>query len=178
MLFLRGDGDEGSNATGASSDLVKAATDPGAAAKVLIKQVADPKQGVTVRFPNDWEGDVDGPTVAVKDPGSTTSITITSPGPARDAKTIFRGAVKVVEKGFKGAKVSLIPAAEQKPVAGLPAAGAVIRGQPAKGVKRNALVLVARGKKRSYVITVLTPPGGGQLGVANLIIARGLTLSG
>jgi len=28
------------------------------------------------------------------------------------------------------------------------------------------------------VVTVVSPPDGGQLGVANLILARGLTLSG
>ncbi len=175
MLFLRPDGSGTS-----SSDLAKAARDPAEAAKVLSQQAGDPGQGISVRFPPEWSGGEARGVVRLSSGDKTTSIAITSRGGARDAKTVFREAIAGVRSDFKSnATLRYISAKQQAPIAGLPSAAAVVTGALKHGGPRTAQIFVARGKRRSYLITVLGPTGiGVQTGVVYLILGRGLTLTG
>lgn len=160
------------------SELVEAAADPNKAAKVLTESSADTKQGIRVNFPSDWTGKVVNRVVRVTSDESETAIAVFSRGGAVDAPGVFKQAVNGFRESLTSPKVTLVPGKQAKPIAGLPSAQAVIVGRDKGGVARRTFVAVARGKKRSYVITVVTPENGGEVVAANLILARGLTLSG
>ncbi len=159
-------------------DLVDAAADPGKAAKVLSEITGAAVQGIAIQFPSDWTGTSAKGVVRVTSEDKSTHLAVTSRGKAADATQIFKQAVQGIALSLKGAKVSFIPTKKQKPIAGLPAAGAVVLGRLNNGTQRNVFVSVVRGRQRAYVVTILTPENGGQLGIANLILARGLTLTG
>jgi hypothetical protein len=177
MLVFHDDSGGGSSGAG-EGDLVKAAKDPREAAKVLNQHVAEPKLGIAIRYPARWRGETADGAVRVRDSSTPTGLGIVSPGPAKDAKKIFRAAVGDTKASFKQAKVTFVPAAQQNPLAGLPTAGAVVRDTTSGPNGQSALVLVSRGKQRSYLTTVFSPPGGGDLPTAQLVLARGVTLSG
>jgi hypothetical protein len=176
FLFVNDDGSRTSQkASNPSADeLRRAATDPAAALKLLSHRVAAPQQGIEVLYPNGWRGDVVNGAVRVTSNDDSTGIAITTKGTARQAKSVFRVAVRGVRGGFRGAKVTY--PRRQPPIAGLPAGEAIITGVR-NGVRQSLLLAVARGARVSYVITFLAH-GAGQLGIANLIFVRGVTLSG
>ncbi len=171
-VFLTREDDELTDSEKAALD---ASADPAQTDKFLTQIGGDPKQGIEVRHPDDWTLQVKGKTVRLASMDRTTTLGITGEGKPQDAPAIFRSATDGAKKQL-GAKKATFPGGRTK-VSGLPTATAVVQGK-AGGAKRSALIAVARGKKRSYVITVLAPTGGGQLGIANLILVRGLTLSG
>jgi hypothetical protein len=171
MLFIRDDG--GSKAP-STSELVQAVRDPAKAAQVLEQRIGDQAQGIEVRYPADWRGRLDQGTVRVNSVDDDTILSVAAKAKASQSQALFAVAVKGVAADLKGAKVRY--SAKPAPIAGLRAAQAVITGTQ-KGEPRTALVAVARGKKHAYLVTVLSP-GGGDAGVANLILVRGLTLSG
>lgn len=171
LLFIRDDSDDAE-----SSALVRAVTDPEEAAKVLTQHIADKTQGIEARYPDDWKAEKVKGTVRLFSDDDSTGIGILSKGAATVAPATFKKTVNSIKTGFKNPTTE-VPQ-QQVPIAGLPTATAVVRGTDGTGASRSALVAVARGKNRAYVITVLSPPGGGgQIGVANLILIHGLTLS-
>jgi hypothetical protein len=172
MLFIR---DEGSSKAPSDSGLIEAAHDPSKADQVLVQSIGDHEQGIELHYPSDWQGQLDKGTVRLTSPDKTTAISVRAEAPATQATSLFKAAVTGVSKDLKGAKVSYIK--DPPAIAGLPSAQAIVTGK--EGNKsRTALLVVARGKKHSYLIGVLVPQGGGDAGVANLILARGLTLTG
>jgi hypothetical protein len=172
MLFIR---DEGSSKAPSDSALIEAAHDPAKAEQVLVQRIGDHEQGIEVDYPSDWRGQLDKGTVRVTSPDKTTVISVKAEAAATQAKSLFRAAVTGVAGDLKGAKVSFLK--DPPAIAGLPSAQAVLTGK--QGDKsRTALVAVARGKKHSYLVGVLATQGGGDAGVANLILARGLRLTG
>lgn len=172
VLLIRDDEEGG----GSSAAIVKAATDAVEAAKILTERVADKQQGIEIRYPDDWHGEKVEGAVRVFSDDDTTGIAVVSKGNASEAPQIFKQSVKSVKRGFKDVQTQ-VPT-RQTPIAGLPAATAALTGTDRRGVSRSALLAVARGRNRAYVITVLSPPGGGgQLEVANLILIAGLKLT-
>ncbi len=173
MLFIRDDGKD--KEAPSQSALVEAAKDPAKAAAVLEQRIGDHKQGIDIRYPSDWRGQVDQGTVRVTSPDQTTAIAVSAKAGAPQAKSLFKAAVDGASADFKNAEVSY--AQKPTPIAGLPSAQAVIKGSQG-GAPRTALVAVVRGTQRSYVVSVLAPAQGGDVGVANLILVRGLRLTG
>jgi hypothetical protein len=175
MLFLRGDGDDKAPS---DSALLEATTDPDKAAQVLLHQIGDPQQGITLRYPSGWTPQTEAGVVRVTSDDGTV-IAVTSQGSASQAPAVFHEAVHGVSLGYvKPKQVTLVPAKKQPPIAGLPSAGAVVTGQLKTGGQRTTIVSVARGTRHAYVVSVSVLPDGGQLEAANLIVERGLTLSG
>jgi hypothetical protein len=175
MLFIRDDG--GSQPS--QSTLVQAANDPNKAAEVLLEQVSDPSQGITIRYPGGWIGEKAGSTVRAKSGDGKTVVAVTTGGPADSARTVFRDTTAGISADYEKPKVSLVPAKDAVHVAGLNTAGAVITGRLKKGGGQSTTVLyVVQGKRRAYVVSLITPQDANQLAAGNLILARGLTLSG
>jgi hypothetical protein len=175
MLFIRDDG--GSQPS--QSTLVQAANDPNKAAEVLLEQVSNASQGITIRFPNGWSGQKSGSTVRAKSGDGKTVVAVTTGGPASSARTVFRDTTDGIAGDYEKPKVSLVPAKEAPRIAGLNTAGAVITGRLKKGGGQSTTLLyVVQGKRRAYVVSLITPQDANQLAAGNLILARGLTLSG
>lgn len=175
MLFIRDDEGGGSSKSPNGSALLGAAHDPAKAGQVLVQRIGDHKLGIELRYPSDWRGRLDHGFVRVTSPAKTTVISISAKATASQARSLFKAAVTGVSKDLNGAKLTYDR--DPAPIAGLPSAQAVVTGKQGKA-SRTALVAVARGKKRSYLVTVLAPQGGGEAGVANLILVRGLALTG
>ena len=89
VLFIRDDDSPPSD-----SELLGAAADPNKAAEVLLEQVSDAEQGITIRYPAGWHGDTEDETVRVKSPDSNTAIAVTTGGPANKAPAVFQEAVR------------------------------------------------------------------------------------
>jgi len=173
VLFIRDDDSPPSD-----SELLGAAADPNKAAEVLLEQVSDAQQGITIRYPAGWHGDTEDKTVRVKSPDPKTVIAVTTGGPANQAPAVFQEAVRGVASSYEHPRVTLAKPAEAKPISGLPSASAVISGKLKGGDNATTLLSVARGSHTAYVVSAIVPPNGGDIGVANLILQRGLTLSG
>ncbi len=146
------------------------------AGKLLKHQVADARQGIQIRYPDGWTGEKVGQAVRVTSEDSSTGIGIVSKGVPGDFDKVFREAVAGIKGSLEKGKAKV--SQQRLPIAGLPAQQAVVTGADKSGSERSALVAVARGKGRNYVITVIAPAGGGQIGIANLILLRGLSLIG
>jgi hypothetical protein len=173
MLFIRDD-----NSSTSQSALSQAVNDPNKAAEVLLEQVGDPSQGITIRFPNGWNGVKVGSVVRAKSSDGRTVIAVTTAGPASQAPAIFKSAVDGISSSYEKPSVKLIPANQQPSIAGLPTAGAVVSGKLKGGAASTTLVSVVRSKRRAYVVSAIIPADGGELPTANLILSRGLILSG
>ena len=173
MLFIR-DGDSPPS----DSELLGAAADPNKAAEVLLEQVSDAEQGITIRYPAGWHGDTEEKTVRVKSPDSKTVVAVTTGGPADKAPVVFKEAVRGVASSYEHPRVTLAKPEQAKPVSGLSSASAIISGKLKGGDNATTLLSVARGRHTAYVVSAIVPPNGGDIGVANLILDRGLTLSG
>jgi hypothetical protein len=146
---------------------------------VLLEQVSDPSQGITIRFPNGWTGQKAGSTVRAKSGDGKTVVAVTTGGPADSARTVFRDTTAGISGDYRKPKVALIPAKDELHIAGLNTAGAVISGRLKKGGgESTTLLYVVQGKRRAYVVSLITPQDASQLAAGNLILARGLTLSG
>ncbi len=173
MLFIRDDDDPPPEPA-----VREAVNDPNKAAEILLDQAGDPQQGITVRFPDGWSSANENQVVRAKSADGRTVIAVTTGGPAAQAPKLFTKAVKGVSSSYTKPKVALIPSKEQPPIGGLPAAGAIVSGQLKGGGPGTTFVYVSRGSRRAYVVSALVPSDGGDLPTANLILTRGLTLSG
>ena len=169
MLFIRDDGSGGSS----DSTLVQAVNDPAKAAEALPQDIGDDAQGIEIHYPADWQGQLDKGTVRVSSPDKGTAIAVVAGGSSGQAKGLFAAATNGVAADFQSPKITY--AKEPGAIAGLPSAQAVIKGTQ-NGQARSVLIAVVRGAKRSYVVSVFTPSEGGDVGTANLIVARGLSL--
>ncbi|MDX6616426.1 MAG: hypothetical protein QOD60_1517 [Solirubrobacterales bacterium] len=175
MLFIRDDG--GSEPS--QSALVQATQDPNKAAEVLLDQVSDPSQGITIRFPSGWTGERTGSIVRATSHEGKTAVAVTTGGPADSARTVFRDTTAAIAADYEKPKVSLVPARDALHIAGLNTAGASVSGRLKKGgAQSTTLLYVVQGKRRAYVVSLITPQDATQLAAGNLILARGLTLSG
>jgi hypothetical protein len=172
MLFIRDDSDSSPPTT---RDLVEAAKSQSAADAVLVQAKGDHKQGIEIHYPSDWDGVLDKGTVRVTGPDKQTVVAVTAKAEASQSKALFRAAVNGVGVDFKDPKLTY--AKHPGPISGLPSAQAFITGN-VNGTPRKALVAVVRGRHRAYVVAVFVPANGGDAGTANLIISRGLVLSG
>jgi hypothetical protein len=169
MLFIRDSGDDGSS----RSALLDAARDPATAGAVLTQSTGDPKQGIVVRFPAGWKGKLADGAVRVTAPNNTTVLSVSAKGNAGNARTLFAAALEGIGADLKGAKVTYVK--NPDPIGGLPSAQALVTGTRGKA-KINAVVAVARGKKSAYLVSLIGPQGSDESAIANLVIARGLTL--
>jgi hypothetical protein len=175
MLFIRDDG----NSQPSQSTLVQATNDPNKAAEVLLEQVSDPSQGITIRFPNGWTGEKAGSTVRAKSSDGKTVVAVTTGGPASSARTVFRDTTAGIAADYRKPKVSLVPAKDQVRISGLNTAGSIVSGRFKKGGgQATTLIYVVQGKRRAYVVSLITPQDANDLVAGNLILARGVTLSG
>jgi hypothetical protein len=165
----------GSGSTISAEDYQRAATDPAAALRVLSHRITSPQQGIEVLYPSGWRGELVNGGVRVTSDDNATGVLVSPRGTAAQATSVLKAAVSGISASLQGAKATY--PRRQTPIAGRPAGEAVVTGTR-NGARLRILVAVVRGGRVSYVITVLAPPGGGQVGIANLILVRGLTLSG
>lgn len=171
MLFVRDTDDDAPS----TSALVEAAKDPRAAADVLTQATGDREQGIEVRYPSDWKGRLEDGVVRVTGPNKSTVLAVAAKAKSSQARALFGKALEGIGADLKGAKVTYLK--QPGPVGGLPSAQALVTGTRGK-TPVAAVVAVAKGRKKAYVVSILGPKDSGETAVANLIMARGLTLSG
>ena len=142
----------------------------------LTESLDDPKTGISARWPAAWDRRERDGAVAFRSPNAKMVISISTPAPARDADELRKGAISSIEEEYRKAKIQH---GKGRTIGGLPAKGAVINARQRSGDPARILVAVARGRKRSYLLQVVSAPGtpsdtliDGQLILSSIRLSR------
>lgn len=121
----------------------------------LTESLEDPKTGISARWPEAWEQQKRDGAFVFRSPDRRLAISISTPAPARDADDLRKGVISTIEEEYRKATVRH---GKGRTIGGLPAKGAVIEARRRSGDRLRILVAVAKGRKRAYLLEVLTAP--------------------
>lgn len=120
----------------------------------LTERVRDQALGVRLSTPERWTQRKRGGVLRLRSPDRSAGITITAPGPARDAGEIFETARSVIREQYRSARVRSRFRAR---IGGRPAQVAVFTAIDREhGTPLVVDAMVVRGPRRAYLIQTFT----------------------
>jgi len=109
--------------------------------------------GIVVRLPKGWKGERSGDLVRATSSDGTTKVAVAPKGTAATAVQSFRESINGIKAGLVNPAVGYPQ--QQRPFGGLPAATAVIQGRQKGGGPVGVVLMMVRGTKRAWIVSVL-----------------------
>lgn len=163
----------GSDGGGATATTPAPAQAPPAAGR----RVTNGRLGASIRLPAGWRSQVSRAAIALRSGDRSTAIAVSRPGGAGRSAALLQAGVRDTRNGLRDATVE---AGNGRQVAGLPTVSAVVRGTNARGSRVSVLVAAAQGRRRAWLVEVLSAAdrrGGSGLVEAQVALGT-LRLSG
>lgn len=129
---------------------------PSAAARLVPKfqqGFADRRLRVRGGLPKGWASRTTPHTLRLASTDRTSLIVVSSPGPARDVRRIYRAALETVKADYRDIRVL---SSAGRSVAGRPAASIVVTGVNKAKVPLRILVAAVRGVKTTYLVELFS----------------------